>query len=541
MGAALQLAAQDTPTRLCLYLPDLMLQAYFRRHAEQRGKALAISHGTGAAGLIRRCNALAHHQGIRPGMRQTEALSLCPELLLIAAPRDVYEALRERITELLYGLTPQIEWSQSSEDVLWLGLQGLKLEQGLQPLWHSLDALQVDYRACVGFHRYHTLASCLSSTETQWHQSAEAGERDALCAAVDKLLMLIGNEAQQRNQWLLQRLAVRTLADFVALDDHAVRMCLGRDAHCLHQLLCAPDTQPIALHVPKTHFDTCQDFETPLTRMHEVMHQLVAGLAQLVPQIRAQARSISRVHLTLWQEDGSLYQGCCALSEPQLSTNQLERLLDLHLEGVTLKAAVHRLSLACDTVAHCFEQASLFDEAGPAQRASVRRAMDRIMALYEEESLHQARLAPGHPPEASYEWYAATQTTRKPRSQRAKRRHTALNGMPLKLLGTPTPNGSAPETQVAEADAGKWQAPRHVRRLLAEPWPLPDAICDELWAQAHQQSTDTSLQGPFRLRSTWWATPQLRDYYYLLTRQGQWLWLFRERLEKRWYLHGWID
>jgi hypothetical protein len=126
-----------------------------------------------------------------------------------------------------------------------------------------------------------------------------------------------------------------------------------------------------------------------------------------------------------------------------------------------------------------------------------------------------------------------------------------------------------------------------LRRLLPQPWPIPLSLSEALWQRvhtaeqslcgeplhgqaAHEQDlcsqaphapppdrplraaptrTDRatteagarSIHGPFRLSDRWWERTALRDYYYLRTDDESWLWLFRERVTGRWYLHGWLD
>ncbi len=46
------------------------------------------------------------------------------------------------------------------------------------------------------------------------------------------------------------------------------------------------------------------------------------------------------------------------------------------------------------------------------------------------------------------------------------------------------------------------------------------------------------VHGPQRLVSEWWLTLQSRDYYIARTTDGQLLWVFYDRVDKTWYLHG---
>ena len=47
--------------------------------------------------------------------------------------------------------------------------------------------------------------------------------------------------------------------------------------------------------------------------------------------------------------------------------------------------------------------------------------------------------------------------------------------------------------------------------------------------------------GPERLSGHWWTQGYDRDYYWASTTQGQTLWIYRDREEKKWVLQGWLD
>jgi len=48
----------------------------------------------------------------------------------------------------------------------------------------------------------------------------------------------------------------------------------------------------------------------------------------------------------------------------------------------------------------------------------------------------------------------------------------------------------------------------------------------------------TIIHGPNRITSHWWETLQSRDYFIARQRSGRLLWVFFDRINKSWYLHG---
>ena len=48
--------------------------------------------------------------------------------------------------------------------------------------------------------------------------------------------------------------------------------------------------------------------------------------------------------------------------------------------------------------------------------------------------------------------------------------------------------------------------------------------------------------GPERIDSGWWqGATQQRDYYRIELTSGSWLWIYRDRRDQNWYLHGEFD
>ncbi len=70
-------------------------------------------------------------------------------------------------------------------------------------------------------------------------------------------------------------------------------------------------------------------------------------------------------------------------------------------------------------------------------------------------------------------------------------------------------------------------------RLLPEPEPLSPARLRKL--------KFITAQPVERLEDGWWDTSRGRDYYFALSAEGQALWVFHDRIENQYYLHGYFD
>ena len=661
-------AQQDVPRVLCIYLPELALEAYTRGFPARRRTALAITSAPGPAGHVLCANACARAAGIVPGLRNAQASGLSEAIDLVGYPAEEIAALGSALNQALYQHTPQIEWlgqpyaerrQQRHHDagasetdgpwatatgaaVLWAGLDGLGAD--LSTVLHTVHRLlaictdfDLSWRAALGFHRYHTLASSLDAGELKVFASPEAALSDAKRTRMDALLQAWAlptyaeastkpraagsatpkhtrsqapkkqaggspRAAQQRaTQWLLAKLKVESLGEFMALSPHAVRMGLGASAHRMQCALLEADTQPIATYLPPTEARFGLDFEPYLTRFQEAYPALQTQLAILLARLFKHSRTLTGLQLTLKQADHPAHTSTLRLAEPTLNGERVMALVTVHCETLVLKSPLIGLEVCAEHVPFAWVQTQLLEEAfeGDARpqvaRASVLRALDRITALYGHQSFQRAALVPAHPPEARFTWDTAKPmaATGPQRPVRPPHRATATHAATLTPSSTPPPKPIPPAVEAvppltsertqnthahagtahtqlgllslsgrsnpveypAEPPADHAMAPlQMLRRLLPRPWPLPSSLSEALWQRVHtathteltgnaDTATDTarSVWGPFRLSDRWWERTALRDYYYLRTDDESWLWLFRERVTGRWYLHGWLD
>lgn len=99
-----------------------------------------------------------------------------------------------------------------------------------------------------------------------------------------------------------------------------------------------------------------------------------------------------------------------------------------------------------------------------------------------------------------------------------------------------------------EADAALMPAAvPGVLHLLPEPLPLRVRTAEgrpaEMWGDAGYHELVVA-EGPERLSGDWWKDPYHREYFWVCTKEGGLLWLFREYRPSgvfRWWLHGWWD
>ena len=90
---------------------------------------------------------------------------------------------------------------------------------------------------------------------------------------------------------------------------------------------------------------------------------------------------------------------------------------------------------------------------------------------------------------------------------------------------------TCPERPAGEAGAG--QGRQRPFWLMPQPQPLGRRRERLQW-----QGDLELVYGPERIEDNWWQAPVSRDYYIARGEQGEHYWVFRDRLQPGWYIHG---
>jgi protein ImuB len=198
-----------------------------------------------------------------------------------------------------------------------------------------------------------------------------------------------------------------------------------------------------------------------------------------------------------------------------LDSGQILDLVRLRLESLQLAAGVVEIELRADFCAATSEQLRLFTERPSRDLDAANRALARLRAEFGDESVVSAKLTDGHLPEARFTWEPLT---------RVKLPQNDLNG--LNVLNRPT-------AQVL------------VRRVAAKPICLaggPYHSHEDGWLiLGPRHGTIDKLTGPYVFTGGWWNREIQREYYYAETRRGDWLWLYYDRIRRRWFWQGSIE
>jgi protein ImuB len=192
---------------------------------------------------------------------------------------------------------------------------------------------------------------------------------------------------------------------------------------------------------------------------------------------------------------------------PTLDAVLLLDLIRLRLEAVRrLPDGVFEIVLVAEGVSTPREQRSLFAERPRRDPAAIERALARVRAELGDDAVRRARLREGHLPEGSFGWE------------------------PLGVLPRAAPR--------------KTEAARLVRRLYLRPVALPPRARrepDGWMLRGLEQGPVVRVRGPYVVSGGWWHRAVHREYHFVETRQGELLWIYYDRMRRRWFLQGRVE
>ncbi|MBI1995862.1 MAG: DNA polymerase Y family protein [Deltaproteobacteria bacterium] len=523
----------STPGRLaCVDLPAFPLQLLLRRRPEWAAQPVAVVAEDKPQGLVLWVNEKARQLGVLPGLRYAAALSLASGLRAGAvAPKEIEGAV-DTLTQRLMRFTPEVEPSAQDAGVFWLNGAGLKLLYASPRSWgyaiyQEMEAQRFAVNLTVGFTRFGTYAVArVQRGITVFRDPAEEKQ-----AARQVPLSRLDLDAGFRDA--LFKLGIKTVGGLLSLPPGGLRERFGAKAHRLYRMAAGDLWMPLDPRAPEEPVAQKYIFDDPesdstrlLFLIKQMLHPMLAILAE-----RAQALA------ALWlcfliDRDGRLKEQIRP-AVPTLDAAQILDLVRLRLESLKFSAGVVEIELRAEASAATAEQLRLFTE-GPARDLdAANRALARLRAEFGDEAVVYAKLANGHLPEARFSWEPL---------DRVKLPQNVLN--PSTALRA----GSA-ERLNDWNDWNHWNGWNSskilVRRIMAKPVILssgPRQTHEDGWLLlGPKYGTVDKLIGPYVLSGGWWNREIQREYYFAVTRRGDILWLYYDRVRRRWCLQGAVE
>jgi protein ImuB len=490
----------------CVDLAAFPLQLLLRRHPEWRLRPAAVVDCDKPQGLILWVNERARSFRVLPGMRYAAALALAGDLRAAVVPDGEIGRARASIAERLGGFTPGVEPSDDEPGVFWLDASGLERLHDSLSRWAGLirsDLKQVGLRAtaAVGFSRFGTYAAARDGRGVVVFRNADEERAAARRVRLDRL----GLEPAIRDA--LRKLGVDTVGRFVELPPDGLGRRFGPDILRLHRLATGTlrvPLQPRRPTPPATRRLVLDHPETDVARLVRVIERL---LHPLLGTLADRCQTLAGLHVGFRFERLGDHIERVRPASPTLDRKQLLELIRLRLEALRkLPDGVVEIVLLAEAVAVSKEQRQLFTERPRRDLAAADRALARVRAELGDDAVMRARLRDGHLPEGGFSWEALD--------------------------------------RIAVSRPRKARSGRLVRRIYTRPVPLPARPRQEPdgWMlRGLEQGPVVRVDGPYIVAGGWWNRPVRREYHFAETQKGDLLWVYYDRMRRRWFLQGRVE
>ena len=496
----------STPARLaCVDLAAFPLQLMLRRHHDWSAYPAAVVAEDKPQGLVLWVNEKARQQGVLPGLRYAAAFSLAPALRAAeVSPAEIKKAVNE-LAHCLMRFTPEVEPSADEPGVFWLNGAGLQRLYASAQTWayaihNDLRSQKFAASLAVGFTRFGSYAVAKARDGITVFRDC-ADER---CAAKKIPLNRLNIEPEFRDT--LFKLGIKTIGDLLSLPPGGLRERFGKKAHRLYRMAAGDLWTPLEPHAsdePAVEKHILDDPEDNTTRLLFLIKQL---LHPLLATLAARHQALVALWLSLLIDHGGCLKEPLRPAAPTLDAAQILDLVRLRLETLQLAAGVAEIELRAETCAATSEQLRLFAEKPTRDLDAANRALARLCAEFGEESVVCAKLTEGHLPEARFAWEPVSRVRLpqiKPAVKTVVRR---VEAKPQRFAGGPY-----------HSHENGW--------LILGP----------------KYGSIDKLTGPYVFSGGWWNREIQREYYYAETRRGDFLWLYYDRLRRRWFLQGTLE
>lgn len=493
----------------CVDLPALPLQLLLWRHDGWRTRPVAVVDRDKPQGNVLWVNEAARMSRILPGMRYSAAFSLDPGLRAGVVSDEEIRAGVESLTQRLWCFSPRVEPSAENPGVFWLDASGIlplyrSYREWAERILEGLAEARFQAVVAVGFSRFSVYAAARSGSVTSGRgvivfDSPQVEAAHCRAVPIERL------DFEPKLRDTLCALGIERLGPFLDLPAAGVRRRFGKQAAELHRRAREGADRSLDPVPPSEPLERELIFDRPEADLDRMLAAIGTHLTPLMKALHRRGEVLASVGVRLQLDDGSDVREALQPAEPTLDEGQVASLIRLRLSRVSLSSGVNELELSVSGVVATRSQLDLF-EVPSRDLSAARRALARIRAEFGERAVVRARLQDGHLPEASFAWEK------------------------LERLELPRPGDSCGERAL-------------IRRYFPSPVELPLRSRHEPdgWVINLVDGPVEEVIGPHVLSGGWWIHEVVRDYYYVRTRSGRWLWIYNDRRRRRWFLHGEVE
>ncbi len=484
----------------CVDVAAFPLQLLLRDHPDWKDLPAAVVDQDKAQGTVLWVNSRARDTGILPGMRYGAGLALSRHLRAGVISRATIEEAMAGLLPRLRRFAAEVEPSRDEPGVFWLGASGLsllypRLEEWAGLIHSDLVGAGLHNTVAVGFSRFGSYAAAKACDRITVFQTAREEHDHVRGVRIERL------DFSPKVRDLLARLGIHTLGGFLDLPASQVRSRLGREAHRLHRLAAGDLWSPLHPETPSepTVAGLFLDYpESDHRRLAVLMEELLEPLLGALEQ-RHEVMTALLLHLRL--DDRSERAETLRPAKPTLERAQVLDLLRLRLEATALTAGVTEIVMELLGTSPDVRQGELFHGASARDHDAANRALARLRARFGDGALLRARPRAGHLPEARFTWE------------------------PMEAVPPPQPRRV------------------RLRPLVRRFFPKPVRLREPAPPTTGAEPMVADRAGPYIISGGWWGsgTGVHREYHFVRTGEGPWLWVYYDSRRHGWFLHGKVE
>ena len=344
---------------------------------------VALAPPPGSRPLLGACSAAAEEAGVRPGMRLSEALANCPELVLAeqdpAAAEEEWERILRRLEEAGLAVEPV------EPGCAYFETEGVERMAGSisAVLRRALDAIGPYWQPRIGVagRRFAALAAA---------SVAPAGRAIVVDDAEAELFLeplplhLLPLSPERRNE--LAELGIKQLGQLSRLPSAAVRDRMGREAAEARRLLGGEDDNRVAARRPAAEIAEALEFPEPVANEVTLELAFSALLDRLLAREERGGRLPRRLAVSARLVGGGSWRRTATLREPTAESERLRQSLAPKLKELPAPAVELRLELG-ELTESVGTQAELVRPRGSRLRGRLREGLRQVRAAMGMEAV----------------------------------------------------------------------------------------------------------------------------------------------------------
>jgi protein ImuB len=385
---------------VCVWIPFFALRSEEERRPQLSSKptALLSPDDTKRVWMI---SPIARRLGVQPGITVSQAIGLCPSLVLLEPDPVWYD---ERFSHLLLALSdvsPVIEPAELGR--AFVGVDGLeRLYGGPERVMAEIAAVLADVAAASGeLEPIFSAPSAVPAISVErgsggrgarlgWGRGkfiawvaatrAKPGEfvvvsdegRHDFLASQPVAVLQVEPDMHRR----LRQLGLRTLGDLTALPEVAVTSQFGRTGRLLWRLAAGLIADPVIGHEMPEPIAAALDFPIPIADREILVHALGKLVERALKSPRRTGWRVHAVRARAALEQGASWLCEITLRDPSADGSRITAPLKTRLEQVPPTGAVEHLAVEFTAFAPGTTELQLFArDAASAARAGRRRAL----------------------------------------------------------------------------------------------------------------------------------------------------------------------